>query len=139
MNVPLDSTLANRPLPVDHDIAETLEKQLKELAHEEDDTQESDKDPTHSLREELGTATLVQDRVDKHVDEFFKRLFAGQEVQVETLRQGVRDILSSVLRQEQAMLGLTLLNQRGGGYPVHAVNVSTLMMIFAKFLGEPPH
>ncbi|MBF0139190.1 MAG: HD-GYP domain-containing protein [Magnetococcales bacterium] len=138
MNVPLDSTPANRPLPVDDAVSEMLEKQLKELAHEEDDTQESDKDPTHSLREELGSATLVQDNVDKQVDDFFKRLFAGQEVQVETLRQGVRDILSSVLRQEQAMLGLTLLNQRGGGYPVHAVNVSTLMMIFAKFLGEPP-
>ncbi|MBF0416045.1 MAG: HD-GYP domain-containing protein [Magnetococcales bacterium] len=140
MNVPLDSTLANRPLPVDHDIAETLEKQLKELAPEEDDTREpSDRDPTDAISEEWVNATLIQDRVDQHVDDFFKRLFAGQEVQVETLRQGVRDILSSVLRQEQAMLGLTLLNQRGGGYPVHAVNVSTLMMIFAKFLGEPPH
>lgn len=139
MNAFPDNTMKNQDITIDDAISEMLEKQLKELAPEGEETHSSDRDPTDALREEWGTATLVQDRVDKQVDDFFKRLFAGKEVQAQTVRQGVREIMSSVLRQEQAMLGLTLLNNRGGGHSVHAVNISTLMMIFAKFLGESPH
>ncbi|MBF0107768.1 MAG: HD domain-containing protein [Magnetococcales bacterium] len=114
-----------------------LERQLQELALEDDDKMATTADDRSSLEREIGPATKLQERFDGDVARFFKEMFAGQAVQPEPIVQGVREVMSSVLRQEQALLGLTLLKQRGGGHHVHAVNVSTLMMIFCKFLGEP--
>ncbi len=91
-----------------------------------------------SVESELRNATEVHAATEITVQRAFDAVRGEKALDSVELKLAVGNMTESMLRNPDAMILLTALQERGGYQLTRAVNVSTYMIAFARFLGMEP-
>ncbi len=87
------------------------------------------------LKEHTKPARKVHRNSAKAVKTVVDKVMLGEDFQVYSVRNAVKDIVREVLTNEQAMMMMILLKQTDSRIADHSLNVSILALGFARFLG----
>ncbi len=88
-----------------------------------------------SIADELGRARQVYAQATRLVKDMLDNARLGKQIDLEAMRPVVESITGSVLRNSNAMMTLTRLQQVGDETFLHSLGVSVLMVAFGKSLG----
>lgn len=99
-------------------------------------TEEKRHEPT-TLAEEMHTAERVHAQASKVVQSIMKDARMGRALNVGAAEQAVEAITDSVLRNDNALLGLIGLRGKDEYTFAHSVSVCTLLVAFAQSRGMP--
>jgi HD-GYP domain-containing protein (c-di-GMP phosphodiesterase class II) len=91
-----------------------------------------------SVESELRNATEVHAATEIAVQRAFDAVRGEKALDSVELKLAVGNVTESMLRNPDAMILFTALQERGGYLLTRAVNVSTYMIAFARFLGTEP-
>ncbi len=125
-------------LPVD-DISE--EKTTE--AASQDAVKEAAKQKQHTARsvtvnEEIGKARKIKDKTIKMIHKIMSDVKLGKQVEKGAAEDIVNDIVDSVFRNQDALIGLGRLRKINDYVYNHSMSVCVLMVSFGKYLGYNP-
>jgi HD-GYP domain-containing protein (c-di-GMP phosphodiesterase class II) len=86
------------------------------------------------VEQEFGQAVKVRVAGERAVDESLVALRSGKTLDAERVNEAVTRVTESVLRNPDAMLLYTQLQQKGGYTQSHALDTSVYMTTFGRFL-----
>lgn len=86
------------------------------------------------VEQELRRAMAVHLKGKKAVEEVLVALRAGKMLDAQSVTEAIADLIESVLRNPDAMLLYTQLQQKGDYTQSHALDVSVYMTAFGRFL-----
>ncbi|MBF0370464.1 MAG: HD-GYP domain-containing protein [Magnetococcales bacterium] len=126
------------------DVEAALEAQLAAL--EEDDEEEEEEEilpdepssepfSEEAFTKELAHAENLQTKANEIVAKALEAVQTGGKVDRVAVKDAVNHLRDSVMRQEQALVGLAMLKNKGNHLFSHSVNMSCLLMVFFKTLG----
>lgn len=119
-----------------HDVAYEAEKQSPERVLV--DSEASRKSTrTKSMTEELARASKVKKEATRVVADIMEGVRLGRQVELERVNPVVEGIVSSIMSNEDALLGLTRIRKMDKYIFEHSVSVSVLLTSFAKHLNFP--
>jgi HD-GYP domain-containing protein (c-di-GMP phosphodiesterase class II) len=96
---------------------------------------EQDLKQQQALIDELKTATRTVRQSKKVVKGLLDRIMLGEDFEIATVREQVKECVKSIVRNENAMLMMTLLKNKDDYTAEHCLNVGILSIAFGKFLG----
>ena len=110
----------------------------EELQQELDEVLESAQhENATSLREELEAAAAISHEANSLITNIMQDVRLGKQVEVERVTPMVDQMVSSIFRNQDAMLSLQRVRNRDQYTFEHSVSVAVLMVTFAKELGLP--
>ncbi len=89
------------------------------------------------IRQELGRAKEIQVQAKNAVRSMMQDLRAGKEIRIEQAEPVVEQVSESILRNKDALLGLTRIKQKDDYTFQHSVSVCVLLVAFCRQLGLP--
>jgi putative nucleotidyltransferase with HDIG domain len=92
-------------------------------------------EPSVCMAEELQKALLVKEEAIKVIEGVMADVKLGKQVNTERVNPVVEQMLDSIFRNQDALLGLTRIRDMDQYTFEHSVSVSALMIAFAKKLG----
>ncbi|QYZ66287.1 MAG: phosphodiesterase [Gammaproteobacteria bacterium (ex Lamellibrachia satsuma)] len=119
-----------------HDAAYEVKKQSAEKVLLDSETKLKST-RTKSLADELVYASKVKKEATRVVADIMEDARLGRQIELERVNPVVEGIVSSVMRNEDALLGLTRIRKMGKYTFEHSVSVSVLLTAFAKHLNFP--
>ncbi|MDA7746547.1 HD-GYP domain-containing protein [Psychromonas sp.] len=97
----------------------------------------SDKKPElNAVKAEFGAAKLAFNEAELYISGMMTSAKMGQHVELEEVNPVINKLCDSVLRNHNALLGLTRIRNMDQYTFEHSVSFSVLMMSFAKSMGE---
>ncbi|HET7673922.1 MAG TPA: HD domain-containing phosphohydrolase, partial [Gammaproteobacteria bacterium] len=90
---------------------------------------------TVPMEEELAEAKQVRQRVVTIVNDIMSAAHAGNAIDAVTLREALNPMVSSIVRNPDAMTWLAQLRERQSLVYQHAINCSVWMIVFGRSLG----
>jgi HD-GYP domain-containing protein (c-di-GMP phosphodiesterase class II) len=90
------------------------------------------------LEREMSRARKVQKETVKAVEQVMNDIKMGMQVEAKNLEPVVDDMVSSILRNQDALLSMGLLRKTDEYLYYHSMSVCVLMMTFARYLGYDP-
>ncbi len=88
-----------------------------------------------SLEQELGKASQIKNEASKVVARVMEDIRKGKKIQVKSLNPVVEDIVTSIFRNQNALIGLMRIRRTDKYTYEHSVSMSVLLTAFAQHLG----
>lgn len=98
-------------------------------------TPQTDTAPAVSVAEERGRAEVVKDEAGRVISDIMSDIRLGKQVDAERVSPVVEQMVGSIFRNQDALLGLSRIRQMDRYTFEHSVSVSVLLIAFAKALG----
>ncbi|MBF0421357.1 MAG: HD domain-containing protein [Magnetococcales bacterium] len=118
---------------IDPTIQQQLEAQLKDLVDEPENRRIPL--PQVKLGEELGQAANIKNLAKKLVARVLEDARLGRQVSVKPIQEVVSKMMESLLKNDDALLNLSLIKCRDDYLFQHSVNVGIFIMAIARSLG----
>ncbi len=96
---------------------------------------EEDLKDQQELLQEVKTAAKTFKRSKTIMKGVLDRIMLGEDFEITQVRENVKECVQSIVRNENAMLMMTLIKQKDDYTAEHCLNVGILSIAFAKFLG----
>jgi HD-GYP domain-containing protein (c-di-GMP phosphodiesterase class II) len=90
------------------------------------------------LEREINRARKIQNETVKAVEQVITDIKMGKHVEAKSLKPVVDDMVSSILRNQDALLSMGLLRKTDEYLYYHSMSVCVLMMTFARYMGFDP-
>ncbi len=117
--------------PTESEVAEALEQDLTQVAEELGPGEEHQV----PLAEERIQARRIQNEALGLMSSLMEDARLGRALDLEHVDPLIDDMLGSILRNQDALLGFSRIRRQGRYTLEHAVNVAALLLAFAKALG----
>ncbi|MCO7227146.1 HD-GYP domain-containing protein [Pleionea sp. CnH1-48] len=88
-----------------------------------------------TIREEMGKAKQARNQASTVVKGVLERIMLGEDFEIATVKESVKECVQSILRNEDAMLFMTLIKSKDDYTAEHCLNVGIVSIAFCKFLG----
>ena len=92
---------------------------------------------TTSVEKEVSTASKVHTQASNLVKNCMQDIMLGNAINEEQLKQNVTDTVESIVRNPDAMMWLTRLENKDDNASQHSVNCSILAVAFGRYIGLP--
>jgi len=102
---------------------------------EQDDEISSQRAYTTSFEEEIKPASQLREEAYEYMAELFEDVRAGHSVEGDKVRKIVSGMVSSILRNPDALVLLNSLRDNSEYAIAHSLNVCTLCLAFGRYLG----
>ncbi len=96
---------------------------------------EEDLKDQQELLQEVKVAAKTYKRSKTLIKGVLDRIMLGEDFEIANVREHVKECVQSIVRNENAMLMMTLIKQKDDYTAEHCLNVGILSIAFAKFLG----
>ena len=131
--------LKHEPETIEIDTNQAMELPVNETVAEpsvELDTAEDEPIPQHvSVAEEMGKAEVAFAQAGEFITEMMANVKMGQHIELEQVNPVINKLSQSILRNSNALLGLSRIRDMDAYTFQHSVSFSVLMMAFAKSMG----
>ncbi|NVJ61214.1 MAG: HD-GYP domain-containing protein [Gammaproteobacteria bacterium] len=94
------------------------------------------KDLNEPIQTEIPKATKIHKKSIGVVKGILERVMLGEEFEIGAVKEQVKECVKSIMRNENALLMLTLIKHKDEYTAEHCLNVGILSIAFAKFLGH---
>ncbi len=94
--------------------------------------------PRRDLRDELPGALKLREEMETVLEDVFQSVSSGKNIDISATREVSEKMVESVFRNESALPCVAKTRQTEKYLISRALNVSTLMIAFAKFIGMQP-
>jgi HD-GYP domain-containing protein (c-di-GMP phosphodiesterase class II) len=91
--------------------------------------------PTSSLQQELGRAVKIQAEAIRIIAHAMEEVRRGHKIQVRALTPAVEDIVASIFRNRNALIGLMRIRRKDQYTYEHSLSASVLLTAFGHHLG----
>lgn len=94
--------------------------------------QEPTASPQVGVREELARAQQVRGETQRVITELMRDVRLGKQVELERVEQAVKPMVASIIRNKDALLGLTRIRRMDRYTFEHSVSVAVVLLSFAQ-------
>lgn len=89
------------------------------------------------FEDEIGPARSLREKTEQYMQQLFKDLRAGKSISSTEIQHLVGGMVSSILRNPDALVLLSTLREHDEYAVAHSINVCTLCLAFGRYLGMP--
>ncbi|WP_144394859.1 HD-GYP domain-containing protein [Pleionea sediminis] len=87
------------------------------------------------LHDEIGPAAKTFKKSKQVIKSVLDRVMLGEDFEIAAVKEQVKDCVQSIIRNESAMLMMTLIKNKDEYTAEHCLNVGILSIAFARYLG----